>query len=122
MNSQQKILVVDDDPAIVKLLEGLLSKDYEVFVARDGLEAMVQVKKHQPQLIILDVMMPEINGYDVCRNLKFDSEYESIPILLLTSRNEEIDPRIAQMMGVSYMQKPVNTEALLSKIVQIFKK
>ena len=118
----KKILVVDDDPTIVKLVESLLSgKGYEVVIARDGLEAMNQVKEHKPHMIVLDIMMPEINGYDVCRNLKFDSPYKDIPVLLLTSRDQEIDPRIGQMMGIDYLQKPVNREAFLAKIQQILK-
>ena len=119
---KKKVLVVDDDPMVIKMLEKILSNQgFEVAVASDGLEAMVQVKKHHPQLIVLDIMMPEINGYDVCRNLKFDSPYKDIPILLLTSRDQEIDPRIGQMMGINYLQKPLNREAFLAKIGQILK-
>ncbi len=122
MSDKKKILVADDDPTVVKFLESiLLGKGYEVVKAKDGLEAMVQVKDHKPQLIVLDIMMPEINGYDVCRNLKFDSPYKDIPVLLLTSRDQEIDPRIGQMMGISYLQKPVNREAFLTKIDQLLK-
>ena len=114
------ILVVDDDPTIVKLLEGILgNKGYKTVVAQDGLEAMVQVKKVKPHLIILDVMMPEINGYDVCRNLKFDNEYKAIPIILLTARNQELDARIGELMGIDYMQKPLDSAILLDKIEQI---
>ena len=117
MANAKKILVVDDDPSIIKLLEKILSSaGFEVAAAYDGLDAMVQVKNHQPDLIVLDIMMPEINGYDVCRNLKFDSPYKDIPIIILTSRNQEIDPRIGQMMGIDYMQKPVNRAALLSLV------
>ena len=122
MAHAQKILVVDDDPAIIKLLQSiLLTQGFEVIAARDGLDAMVQVKDHKPDLIILDIMMPEINGYDVCRNLKFDSPYKDIPIILLTSRDQEIDPRIGQMIGIDYMQKPVDRAVLLDKVKQALK-
>ena len=122
MDTKGKVLVVDDDRAIVKLLESILSKEgYEVVTAEDGLKAMDQVKTHRPQLIVLDIMMPELNGYDVCRNLKFDSPYKDIPILLITSRDQEIDPRIGQMMGINYLQKPINNEAFLLKVKQILK-
>ena len=117
MAHPHKILVVDDDAAIIKVLQNiLLHAGFEVIAARDGLEAMVQVKDHQPDLIVLDIMMPEINGYDVCRNIKFDSPYKDIPVILLTARDQEIDPRIGQMIGIDYMQKPVDRGALLSKI------
>ncbi len=117
MVNKKKVLVVDDDPTVVKVLEKYLSgKGFDVVCAADGIEAMVQVKNHQPHLIVLDIMMPEVNGYDVCRNIKFDSPYKEIPILLLTSRDQEIDPRIGQMMGIDYMQKPINREAFLDRI------
>ena len=117
-----KILVVDDDPVIVKLLQNILSaEDFQVIAASDGLDAMTQVKEHKPDLIVLDIMMPKINGYDVCRNLKFDSPYKDIPIILLTARDREIDPRIGRMIGVDYMRKPVDRRALLSRIKQVLK-
>ena len=119
---RKRILIVDDDPAIIKLLHNLLSnKDYEVITAKDGVEAMIQVKAHKPDMIVLDIMMPEINGYDVCRTLKFDSPYKDIPILLLTSREREIDPRIGQMMGIDYMQKPLDREVFLARVSRILK-
>ena len=65
--------------------------------------------------------MPEMNGYDVCHSLKFDSPYQNIPILLLTSRDQEIDPRIGKMMGIHYLQKPLNREVFLATVGQILK-
>ena len=97
---------MDDDKAVTALLEGLLSSHgYTVLVAHDGLDGMVQVRKNVPDLIILDIMMPEINGYDVCSNLKFDERFKHIPIIVLTSREQELDPRIGQLMGIDYMHK-----------------
>jgi len=117
-----KILVVDDDPVIIKLLQNILSaENFQVIAASDGLDAMTQVREHKPDLIVLDIMMPKINGYDVCRNLKFDSPYKDIPIILLTARDREIDPRIGRMIGVDYMRKPVDRRALLSRIKQVLK-
>ena len=87
-----------------------------MLVAHDGLDGMVQVKKIIPDLIILDIMMPEINGYDVCSNLKFDERFKHIPIVVLTSREQELDPRIGQLMGISYMHKPIDSKILLEKI------
>jgi len=111
------ILVVDDDKAITTLLEALLSQHgYTVLVAHDGLDGMVQVKKNIPDLIILDIMMPEINGYDVCSNLKFDEKFKHIPVIVLTSREQELDSRIGKLMGIDYIQKPIDTPILLGKI------
>ena len=114
---QRTILIVDDDPTIVKLLESVLStQGFKTVVARDGLDAMVQVKNTKPDLILLDVMMPEINGYDVCRNLKFDNQYKNLPIIILTSRDQELDPRIGAMMGIDYLHKPLDRELFLRKV------
>lgn len=119
---QKKILVVDDDVAVTKLLESLLtSNGYTVLVAHDGLDGMVQVRKSLPDLIILDIMMPEINGYDVCRDLKFDERFKKIPIIVSTSREQELDPRIGQLMGIDYMHKPVDSKLLLEKIQKALK-
>jgi len=115
--NQKKILVVDDDPSITTLLEVLLSNQgYNVTVVHDGLDGMVQVRKNSPDLIILDIMMPEINGYDVCRDLKFDARFKHIPIILLTAREQELDPRIGQLMGIDYMHKPIDSKFLIEKI------
>ena len=118
----KKILIVDDDRSITTMLEGLLSaQGYTVLVAYDGLDAMVQVKNNLPDVIILDVMMPEINGYDVCSNLKFDAKYKHIPIIVLTSREQELDQRISKFMGIDYMQKPIDRKILLEKIKHVLK-
>ena len=66
-------------------------------------------------------MMPEINGYDVCRDLKFDEKYKHIPIIVLTSREQELDARIGQLMGISYMQKPIDIKNLLEKVKAVLK-
>ena len=122
MNNARKILVVDDDKAITTLLDTLLSSHgYVVSTANDGLDAMVQVKKDIPDLIVLDIMMSEMNGYDVCNNLKFDEKFKHIPIVVLTSRDEELDPKIGRLMGISYLQKPIDSKTLLDKIQSILK-
>ena len=119
---QKKILVVDDDKAVTALLGDLLTRHgYTVLVANDGLDAMVQVGGNSPDLIVLDIMMPEINGYDVCRDIKFDQRFKHIPIVVLTSREQELDSRIGQLMGIDYMQKPIDTKLLLEKIQKALK-
>ncbi len=119
---KKKILVVDDDPAIVKLVKSILEGEgFEVETANDGIDALVKVKEVKPDLMVLDIMMPELNGYDVCHKIKFDSPYKEIPILLLTSRDQEIDSRIGQMMGITYLQKPLKRETFLSEIKKLIK-
>ena len=117
----KKVLVVDDDPVVIRLVKELLkTQGYVVETAKDGIDAMVMVKKEMPDLIVLDIMMPELNGYDVLRTLKFTDEFKEIPVLLLTAREQELDKRIGEMMGIEYIQKPVNREAFLEKINKIF--
>ena len=117
----KKVLVVDDDPVVIRLVKELLkTQGYVVETAKDGIDAMVMVKKEIPDLIVLDIMMPELNGYDVLRTLKFTDEFKEIPVLLLTAREQELDKRIGEMMGIEYIQKPVNREAFLEKINKIF--
>ena len=116
----KKILVVDDDPGVVKLVSELLkTRGFAVLTAVDGIDCMVMVKKEKPDLIVLDIMMPEINGYDVCHNIKFNKELKEIPILLLTARDQELDPRIGEMMGIEYMHKPLDRELMFEKINQL---
>jgi len=117
-----KVLVAEDDPGVVKLMKKILSDEgYGVETAENGLAAMDQVRKSKPCLIVLDIMMPEMNGYEVCRSLKFDSPYKDIPILLLTARDQEIDARIGKLMGIHYLQKPLNREVFLATVRQILK-
>jgi DNA-binding response OmpR family regulator len=117
----KKVLVVDDDPVVVRLVkEFLKAQGHVVETAKDGIDAMILVKKELPDLIVLDIMMPELNGYDVLRTLKFTDEYKEIPVLLLTAREQELDKRIGEMMGIEYLQKPVNREAFLEKIKKMF--
>lgn len=114
---KKKVLVVDDDKSLTLTVEGLLTNHgYSALVAHDGLDAMVKVRESNPDLIILDIMMPEINGYDVCSNLKFDERFKHIPIIVLTSREQELDSRIGQLMGIDYMHKPIDSKVLLEKI------
>lgn len=124
MTEQKKnrILIVDDDPTFIQLAKSMLSKEnYEVETAGDGDVALAKVKELKPHLIVLDIMMPNMNGYDVCRTLKFDSPYKNIPILILTVRDQEIDSRIGKLMGIHYLQKPLNREVFLATVKQTLK-
>ena len=118
-----KILVVDDDLTTVQLIEGILKKNhYHVVTASDGLEALVKIKKEKPDLVVLDIMMPEINGYDVCYQLRFNKKFDKIPIVILTSRNQEMDDSIGKRINIEYLSKPPNTKLLLEKIEALLSK
>ncbi len=114
------ILICDDDPGILKLMGEFLKRDgHEVTIAKDGIDALVFLKKEKPDLLVLDVVMPELNGYDVCHNIKFDVRLKDLPIILLTARDQELDPRLGALMGIEYMHKSASPKDLLEKINKI---
>lgn len=116
--AKKRILVVDDEPDTVKTLSfRLKSSGYEVIAAVDGLEALNKARKEKPDLIILDLMLPKMDGYHVCRLLKFDEEYSHIPILMLTARTLEIDLLTGLKTGADeYLTKPYDSKKLLQTI------
>lgn len=117
----QKILLVDDDPNILKVLSMRLEKTgYEVDSISDGFMALEKIRKDRPDLIILDLMLPEIDGYKVCRMLKFDEAYKNIPVIMLTGRTQEEDRKKGLQMGAdAYIVKPFESKNLLMKIEEL---
>lgn len=114
----RRILVIDDDPGFAKLADSVLrTQNYEVTVSRDAPQGLEMAIKQPPDLIILDVMMPIINGYNICRLLKSQAHLKNIPVILLTSRASEEDRRIGEEAGANaYLSKPLNTEELFQKV------
>jgi two-component system alkaline phosphatase synthesis response regulator PhoP len=119
----QKILIVDDDPDLVEAVSIILeSKGYAVAAAYGGVEGLEKVKTEKPDLIVLDVMMPDKDGYEVCKELKADAKYRSIPILLLTAVVSKISTtKYTQQMGMEteaddYVDKPVEPDELVRRI------
>ena len=118
-----KILIVDDDPDLVEAVTMILeSKDYDVIAAYGGVEGLEKAKTEDPDLIVLDVMMPDKDGYAVCKELKADPQYTKIPILLLTAVVSKISTtRYTQQMGLEteaddYIDKPVEPAELVKRI------
>lgn len=115
-----KILICDDDPLIHKLVGSFLQREgHEVQIANDGIDALRLVKKDKPDIMVLDVMMPNMNGYDVCHSIKFDVKMKDIPILMLTTRTQELDPRLGVLMGIEYMHKSESPRNLVAKVNQM---
>lgn len=112
------VLIVDDEKDIVETLKFILeSEGLNCIVAYDGEEALNLAKTKAPDLIVLDVMLPKINGYKVCRLLKFDSNYKQIPILMVTARTQEEDKIIGEETGANeYVTKPFDIETILSLV------
>jgi DNA-binding response OmpR family regulator len=102
--------------------EVLKREGYAVTIAKDGIDAMVTLKQDTPDVLILDVMMPEFNGYDVCHSLKFDPKFKNLPIIILTSRERELDPRLGNLMGIDYLHKSCPPQDLVQKVKQVLGK
>ena len=119
--NQKKILVVDDDPVLVKMLDVRLKENgYDVYATIEAAEGLQMAMENNPDLIVLDVMMPIINGYNFCRLLKSEEKQKEIPIIFLTSRSEKEDMEIGREMGAeAYLTKPLNMEDLLQKIREL---
>lgn len=112
------ILVVDDIPANVKLLEAKLNGEYyDVITAKDGLEAIEMVQKHKPDLILLDVMMPGMDGFETCRQLKANKEVSHIPVVMVTALSEPSDRVRGLEAGADdFITKPINDTALFARV------
>jgi DNA-binding response OmpR family regulator len=118
MGTGKKILVIDDHPQVVELIRMRLeSAGYEVEAAYDGHEGLKKAQSLRPDLIILDIMLPKMNGFKVCRLLKFDRRYRDIPIVMLTSRAKVSDKEIGEKTGADeYLFKPYNPQKLLELV------
>ncbi len=112
------ILIVDDNPENRKVLGNILiNNGYEVGASPDGFKALEFLKKMEPDLILLDIMMPEIDGYEVCEKIKADANTKHIPIIFLTAKTTTEDiVKGFNVGGVDYILKPFNSEELLARI------
>jgi len=124
MNTQTKILVVDDDPDILEFLTYNLKKEgYEVAEALNGRVALQVAEKFKPDLILLDVMMPELDGIQTCQELRKNSQFKDVFIVFLTARIEEYSEIAGFSAGADdYITKPIKPGALLSRITAILKR
>jgi DNA-binding response OmpR family regulator len=121
--NRKKILIVDDEPDVIKILRfSLLREGYEVVDASNGLDGLSKARQEKPDLIIMDVMMPKMNGYEVVRMLKYDAKHKHIPIIMLTARTQENDKRLGLTTGADeYIFKPFELKELLAKIDEMVK-
>ena len=123
MNSK-KILVVDDEVDLVKTIRfSLEAEGYTVLVSYNGEDALNQARKEAPDLVLLDIMLPKLDGYKVCRLLKFDERYKHIPIMMLTAKTQEKDKTLGVETGANeYITKPFDMDELIEKIKRYLKK
>jgi two-component system alkaline phosphatase synthesis response regulator PhoP len=115
---KKRILIVDDELDLLETIQiNLEVEGYECLVAYDGFRAFDRARNEKPDLIILDVMLPGMNGYKVCRLLKFDEKCKHIPIIMLTAEAQEKDRQTGQEAGADfYMTKPFSADKLLAKV------
>jgi CheY-like chemotaxis protein len=120
----EKILNIDDSPTVQRLIEMILSSQgYEVILASDGEEGIAKAKSERPDLILVDFVMPKMNGYQVCKTLKEDEEFKSTPIILVTSKGDKVGSKFVDVLGISeYFTKPFQPEELLAKIREVLDK
>jgi len=118
-----KILLVDDEVSLVGMVQMRLeAAGYEVITASDGQEGMDKAKSENPDLILMDVMMPKVDGYKACGLLKNDARYSKIPIILFTARAQKDDTEVGKEVGAdAYITKPFEPPVLLAKIEELLK-
>jgi len=116
-SSREKILIIDDFPASVRILANSLAEDYQVLVATSGVTALEMIRTEPPDLILLDIMMPVMNGYELCRLLQQDEKFRYIPVIFVTARADEEDEEKGLAMGaVDYLIKPVSAAIVKARV------
>jgi CheY-like chemotaxis protein len=114
---KQSILIADDEPGVRLLVSRMLEEEYVVLEAADGEEALDIAERHQPALILMDLMMPKIDGYTACLRIKTDHITKGIPVVMLTAIGHELNRSFAEEMGANgYITKPFTRDALLEEM------
>jgi len=124
MTAMKKILVIEDEKELAEMMKIVLEKEgYSIELAGDGEEGLNKAKALKPDLITLDVMMPKMNGYEVCDRLKSDEQYKHIPILMFTAKTEKDEVAAGLVLGADeYLDKACDRDVLLPKIKSLLKK
>jgi len=121
MKTMKNILVVDDDPYILMSLEFLMKKNgYQVMIARNGTEALDAINTLKPNLILLDIMMPDVDGYSICKHVKSKKNLKDIHVVFLSAKTKETDIQKGIELGASlYITKPFSTRDLMKKVNEL---
>jgi len=118
VSTTKKILVVDDDPYILMSLEFLMKKNgFDVMVARNGTEALEIVEKQVPDIVLLDIMMPDVDGYAICKHIKSSKKLKDAKVVFMSAKSKETDIQKGYDLGASlYVTKPFSTRQLLKQV------
>lgn len=121
MNQAYKILVVDDDPYILMSLEFLMRKNgFDVMIARNGTETLELLKQHQPDVVLLDIMMPDVDGYAICKHIKKTAKLQNCKVVFLSAKSKESDIQKGLELGAEmYITKPFSNKDLVNKITSL---
>lgn len=120
--NRKKILITDDEENIRLLVSSMLGKDYVVLEASDGIEAVDMARSQQPDLILMDILMPKMDGYTACHKVKKDPLTRAIPVIMLTAVDHELNVKLSQEMGANgYITKPFTPRDLLAAVDQFLK-
>lgn len=121
MSDTKKILVVDDDPYILMSLEFLMKKNgFDVMVARNGTEALEIVEKQVPDIVLLDIMMPDVDGYAICKHIKGSKKLKEAKVVFMSAKSKESDIQKGYDLGASlYVTKPFSTRQLLKQVQEL---
>lgn len=116
-----KILIVDDEPNIVISLEFLMQQSgYEVATARDGADAMQKIATFQPDLVLLDIMLPQLNGFEICQRIRENSQWNRIKVIMLSAKGREIEVSKGIALGAdAYVTKPFSTKDLIAQVQRL---
>ncbi|MHB8883147.1 MAG: response regulator transcription factor [Thermodesulfovibrionales bacterium] len=116
-----RVLIVDDEPNIVLALELLMKRDgYETLSVDDGQKAFEAVKEFRPDLVILDIMMPKMDGYEVCQRIRADDQLRDVSIIMLTAKGREVEKEKGMALGADlYITKPFSTREVMLKVREI---
>lgn len=120
MNTK-KILIVDDEPNILLSLDLLMRKNgFDVYVARNGTEAMDLLNDIIPDMVLLDIMMPDVDGYQICRFIRSQEHLRNCKVMFLSAKSKESDIRVGMELGAdAYMTKPFSTRVLMQKVNEL---
>jgi two-component system phosphate regulon response regulator PhoB len=120
----QTVLIIEDEPSLQEILTyNLESRGYQVLVFDDGTEGLEGVRKHVPDIVLLDIMLPGMDGFEVCRHIRSDPLIKHLPVLMMTARGEEIDQLVGFQMGVDdYVTKPFKMRILLERIKSLLRR